>query len=214
MSQRNIQLGTSPSGLDGDDARTAFGKVNDNFTELYSTKLTVNGGVVGNKNMIYAPSIDVGLYDGALEIREAGLVGPAYGGNPIYAPAISFHYAGSVVGKLFMDRVGALNWTYGLKLNGYARLGDSAPAIKMKKLAGTSAWSQGATALIAHGLDSSKIIGIQVLVGPTIPAGFITVPGYQYDYHLDPTHVRINNHINNSGSLLGLPVVVLITYEE
>lgn len=35
MAQQQINLGTSPSGQDGDDARTAFTKVNENFTELY-----------------------------------------------------------------------------------------------------------------------------------------------------------------------------------
>lgn len=36
MAQQTINLGTSPSGQDGDDARTAFEKVNLNFTELYT----------------------------------------------------------------------------------------------------------------------------------------------------------------------------------
>lgn len=36
MAQQQINLGTSPSGQDGDDARTAFTKVNENFTEVYA----------------------------------------------------------------------------------------------------------------------------------------------------------------------------------
>ena len=35
MAQKTIELGTAPDGMDGDDARTAFQKTNDNFTELY-----------------------------------------------------------------------------------------------------------------------------------------------------------------------------------
>lgn len=35
MAKQVIALGTAPSGLDGDDARTAFQKTNANFTELY-----------------------------------------------------------------------------------------------------------------------------------------------------------------------------------
>lgn len=35
MAKQDINLGTAPSGLDGDDARTAFAKVNANFGELY-----------------------------------------------------------------------------------------------------------------------------------------------------------------------------------
>ena len=36
MSQRLIDIGTSAGAGDGDDLRTAFDKVNDNFTEVYS----------------------------------------------------------------------------------------------------------------------------------------------------------------------------------
>lgn len=35
MAQQMIALGNSPDGADGDDARTAFTKTNENFTELY-----------------------------------------------------------------------------------------------------------------------------------------------------------------------------------
>lgn len=40
MAKKTINLGTGPNTLDGDKVRTAFGKVNDNFDELY--------GLVGN----------------------------------------------------------------------------------------------------------------------------------------------------------------------
>ena len=36
MSQQNINIGTGPSAGDGDPLRTAFSKINQNFTELYS----------------------------------------------------------------------------------------------------------------------------------------------------------------------------------
>lgn len=35
MAKKTINLGTGPNTLDGDKVRTAFGKVNDNFDELY-----------------------------------------------------------------------------------------------------------------------------------------------------------------------------------
>ena len=37
MTQKIINIGTSPNKGDGDVLRTAFGKINDNFTELYAT---------------------------------------------------------------------------------------------------------------------------------------------------------------------------------
>ncbi|MCO7595082.1 MULTISPECIES: pyocin knob domain-containing protein [Pseudomonas] len=44
MAQQLIALGTPPSGIDGDDARTAFQKTNANFTELYE-RIGGTGGV-------------------------------------------------------------------------------------------------------------------------------------------------------------------------
>ncbi|MEX5341416.1 pyocin knob domain-containing protein [Pseudomonas sp. I2] len=44
MAKQDINLGTAPSGLDGDDARTAFQKTNANFTELYE-RIGGTGGV-------------------------------------------------------------------------------------------------------------------------------------------------------------------------
>lgn len=37
MAKQTIDLGTGPNKGDGDVLRTAFGKINDNFTELYAT---------------------------------------------------------------------------------------------------------------------------------------------------------------------------------
>lgn len=37
MSQANVNIGTGPSSGDGDPLRSAFAKINDNFTELYSS---------------------------------------------------------------------------------------------------------------------------------------------------------------------------------
>ena len=36
MAQQNINIGTSANKGDGDPLRTAFDKINDNFTELYA----------------------------------------------------------------------------------------------------------------------------------------------------------------------------------
>lgn len=56
MAQKIITLGTSPDGMDGDDARTAFGKTNDNFTELYQStsnpKLTAIASSVWAANQL------------------------------------------------------------------------------------------------------------------------------------------------------------------
>lgn len=58
MARQAINLGTAPSGLDGDDARTAFTKTNANFVELYGganaspTKLTAIANAVWAANQM------------------------------------------------------------------------------------------------------------------------------------------------------------------
>jgi len=57
MAKQTINLGTIPnSGLDGDDARTAFTKVNENFGELY-TAMGGTGGTVSPKLTAIANSV-------------------------------------------------------------------------------------------------------------------------------------------------------------
>jgi hypothetical protein len=63
MAQQNINLGTPPTGVDGDTTRAALAKAQANFTELYSVKLSNTGGVVGNQSTgwaaINAPTLRV-----------------------------------------------------------------------------------------------------------------------------------------------------------
>lgn len=56
-----------------------------------------------------------------------------------------------------------------LTVNGFTKLGSDAPAIKMKKLTGTTANTDGGFMYVAHGLDASKIISttIEVHYGPS-----------------------------------------------
>lgn len=51
MSQILINVGTAPDTKDGDTVRNAFIKVNDNFTEVYST-LAILGGNTGGDNTV------------------------------------------------------------------------------------------------------------------------------------------------------------------
>lgn len=42
MSNQTINIGTKPNDGTGDTLRVAFGKTNNNFSELYSTTITLN----------------------------------------------------------------------------------------------------------------------------------------------------------------------------
>lgn len=114
--------------------------------------------------------------------------------------------------------IGTATPTTKLEVNGFTKLGTDAPAIKVKKLTGTTAATEGGTVAIAHGLTVGKIIGVQVLVeygaGNWIPTGYTINPEYQVDYVVGVTNITLYNQNTNSGNVLSKPVKILITYEE
>jgi trimeric autotransporter adhesin len=108
-----------------------------------------------------------------------------------------------------------------VNIRDFTRLGtrqSGAPAIKMKKLTTTSAALQNATVTIAHGLTRAKILSVQVLLtylaNADIPASYLDVPGYEYNWQVNNTDVLITNKAANSGNILSKPIRILITYEE
>lgn len=110
------------------------------------------------------------------------------------------------------------NPTAELEVNGFTKLGSTAPAVKMIKLTGTTAATQGLQTLILHGLTSSKILGVSIFVeqlaGSGIPPNYTTNAGYEYEYFFNSTSVVVWPKAGNSGNILLKPIRVLVTYEE
>ncbi len=112
--------------------------------------------------------------------------------------------------------------TGNIGINGFTQLGkttEGAPVIKMKKLTTTSAALQTGSVTIAHGLNRSKILSVQVLLtylanAADIPASYLDIPGYEYNWQVNNTDVWILNKAANSGNILSKPIRILITYEE
>lgn len=104
-----------------------------------------------------------------------------------------------------------------LEVNGYTKLGSDAPAIRTKKLTGTTAGTQGGFVDIAHGVTGAKILSVEVLIeyatGMFIPVSYSQNPGYEANYLISSTSIRLFNTGANSANILGKPVKVLITYE-
>ncbi len=106
-------------------------------------------------------------------------------------------------------------------INGFTRLGklsEAAPKIKMKKFTGTSSSSQNGFTDITHGLSREKIIGVQVIM--KLP-GFVDLgpgsrvnSGYEYEFQILNSIIRIANLNGNSANILSKNFVVLVTYEE
>ncbi len=105
-----------------------------------------------------------------------------------------------------------------LDVNGFTKLGNDAPSIKVKKLTGTTASTEGGDVNIPHGLTFSKILSVSVLVESQTttytPPSYTTIPGYEYNYDVYNSTVWIFNIAGNSGNILSKPVKIMITYEE
>jgi len=114
--------------------------------------------------------------------------------------------------------IGTAAPTAELEVNGFTKLGSTAPAVKMIKLTGTTSNSQGGFVQVVHGLTSSKILSVTVLVeyssGNSVPPSYTGSTGYEYDYYISATSVVVWNKATNSGNILSKPIRVLVTYEE
>lgn len=106
-----------------------------------------------------------------------------------------------------------------VQLDGYTKLGGSnAPAIRTKKVTGTTAAAEGNPTNIPHGLNGSKILGIHAKVEQGVDsgmtAGHATFPGFAYDAYWNATNVVVYIRAGNSANILNRNITVLIIYEE
>ncbi|MGF6692643.1 hypothetical protein M2318_002715 [Metapseudomonas resinovorans] len=109
-------------------------------------------------------------------------------------------------------------WTAKQTFNDFTQLGDTAPAIKQKKLTGTTAATEGGSVSVNHGVTSSKVTRVSVLVFHSgtnaILPGWVASAGYQYDVQLTSTGVQVVLHATNSENILSKSFTVVIDYEE
>jgi hypothetical protein len=104
---------------------------------------------------------------------------------------------------------------------GYTRLGADAgaPAIKMKKLTGTTGATQGDTVSVAHGLTVSKIISVTGMVFYSA-TDFVTQAyrtnstGFEFLVSGDSTTIDVTTVPGNSANILSKSFTCLLTYEE
>ena len=108
--------------------------------------------------------------------------------------------------------------------SGFARLGESGPLIKMKKLTGTTAAAASTNVSVAHGLNAAKILSLDVWltsawggfntrVTPNTPDD--TPPDSLYYAMFDNTNVTIRTGPSgSSANVLSRPFIALVTYEE
>jgi hypothetical protein len=102
-----------------------------------------------------------------------------------------------------------------LNVGGFTSLGLGNVPLKRKYISGTSGATAGSLTNIAHGLDSTKIIGMSVLAKQTanvgIPPGSISA-GFEYGVVFNSTIVQIQLTASNSYYLYSVVVDILIDY--
>jgi len=105
-----------------------------------------------------------------------------------------------------------------IKGSGFTQLGEVAPAIKTKKLTGTTPPVEGMTGSVLHGLTGDKIISVTAKVMYTTNYGvtpnYTFEPGYEYNLMHDNNNVLIRLDPINSENILSKPFIIYITYEE
>ena len=123
-----------------------------------------------------------------------------------------------IIADTASDGYGKLQVNGNASLRGYTRLGGAAaPAIKQKKITGTTAAAQGGTVDVAHGITESKIIAVTALVydgSNHFPPRFVFYAGREYDVYTGNGLVVIALSAANSSYILSKAFKVLITYEE
>ncbi|WP_236232567.1 hypothetical protein [Pseudomonas tohonis] len=117
-----------------------------------------------------------------------------------------------------------LTFTYSgnVLAQGYVRLGADAPAIKQRKLTGTTPAKAGTAVVIAHGLPVAKILAVEVLIEylpnqliPALTAGAAPgMAGFQIEWYVLSSGIQLVATAGGSDEVLAKPVRILITYEE
>ena len=121
--------------------------------------------------------------------------------------------AGRVALAQYVALLGATSQT----LTGYTKLGSDAPAMKFKKITGTTPDTEGGSAGANHGLTLGKIIGAQVFVSTgtsLLSPGYTRYAGYQFDWSINATLIAVVLSATNSENILSKTFIATIWYEE
>lgn len=101
-------------------------------------------------------------------------------------------------------------------VNGFTKLGESSPGIKIKYFSGTTA-GPGLSTLLPHGLTQSKIMSVSIFVTSSINNDIPPRSSFsasEYDYIVSPTAILIRNASGNDANITNKPFRMIVTYME
>ena len=103
-----------------------------------------------------------------------------------------------------------------LDVNGFSKLGELSPNIKMKLITGTMPDGQGKSILIDLGIPIEKVLSVNILAKTNIsyPPNYTSLPGVEYTYFLLNTSLVLETSLLNSAYLISEPFRDIITYME
>jgi len=164
-------------------------------------------------------STGAGIYFDAAENWDAG----ASGGRIVFSTQTNGSVA-TMTEKMRINHdgnvgIGTSSPDTKLEVNGFTMLGDNAPKIKMKKITGATAETQGAFVTITTGIPIGKIISVDVLVERSnnvyFHHSYTQEIGVEFNFYTNTTgNITLYNISGNSGSILSKNYKALITYEE
>lgn len=200
------------------DASTAFGA----YSSAVGTAATAMGN---NTNSDGNVATSMGYYTNAQSFASVamGQFNDALAGSDLgsWLPTDPLLILGNGVSNAFRSNAFVVYKNGNTDINGYTQLGKAtefAPAIKMKKITGTTAALQNTWVNAPHGLSASKILSVSIIVD--VP-GFVQLPpsytyqgGYEYQYQVSSSSIVVINSASNSSNILSKAFRILITYEE
>lgn len=107
-----------------------------------------------------------------------------------------------------------------LDVNGFSKLGNDAPVIRMKKFSGITPANAADFTTIPLGIADSKVLDVQVFVNSatggllTPLTGILGLTGKEYSYTIQGGIFKLETTLLNSAGVLNMPYNVLITYEQ
>lgn len=209
----NTFFGSTAGQVATGDQNTMMGSQSGNFS---------NGGdgntFYGYNTGLNNASGSNNTYIGNSAVGGSGIVNATAIGNSAMVTQSNSLVLGGTGANAVQVGIGVTAPTAQLEVNGFTKLGSNAPAIKMLKLTGTSAASQGGAVTIAHGINGVKILSVDVMLewtpGAWLHHSYTNALGYVFNYYSTATSVVIINQTAASASITSKPMKILITYEQ